>query len=266
MQGRIISLIQEYVQGYPELKRTSPRWRAPLVGFAAARDPDFFRLKEAVSPTHALPEDLLAGARSVIAYFLPFVPEISRSNIPGREASRLWVETYVETNRLIGDINRHLQAYLAGEGYDSALVPATHNFDEAKLISDWSHRHVAVIAGLGGFGHNNMLITDHGCCGRVGSLVTNLEIPPSPREGREYCLARYDGSCRKCVGRCVNEALLDHSFDRWKCYEMCRHNEGLFPDLGVADVCGKCLVGLPCSATNPVGHKVRSQKEEGGKS
>ena len=51
-----------------------------------------------------------------------------------------------------------------------------------NLISDWSHRHVAVIAGLGKFGLNNMLITDNGCCGRVGSFITDLKIEPTKRK------------------------------------------------------------------------------------
>ncbi len=252
MQEMITSRIKGYVQQYPGIKPTGARWQEPLVAFASAQDAGFSMLKAAVSPSHALPEDLLKDARSVIAYFLPFVAEVNKSNIPGREASRLWAKTYIATNRLIADLNGHLEDFLAVEGYNCALIPATHNFDEEKLISDWSHRHVAHIAGLGGFGINNMLITAKGCCGRIGSLVTNLKLPPSPKASREYCLAKHDGSCFKCVGRCVQGALFEDSFDRWKCYEMCLHNDSLFPDLGVADVCGKCLVGLPCSTTDPV--------------
>lgn len=252
MQDKIRRIIEEYTAEYPHRIKTGARWGKPLTAFASAGDPGFLRLKEVVSPTHALPTDLLEDARSVIAYFLPFAPEINKSNIPGREASRLWAETYVKTNQLIRDLNLHLQAFLAGKGYGCALIPATHNFDKERLISDWSHRHAAFIAGLGGFGLNNMLITSRGCCGRVGTLVTNLPLPPSVKEDGEYCLARHDGSCGMCVERCVNGSLEAGSFDRFKCYEMCRYNDSLYPDLGVVDVCGKCLVGVPCSTRNPV--------------
>lgn len=252
MQEKITFLIKEYVREYPNLKRLRSLWGEPLVAYASAHDPQFYKLKNIVSPTHALPPDLLTDARSVIAYFIPFVQEVNISNISGRDASRLWAETYIATNQLIFDLNGHLQEYLSAEGHEGASVPATHNFDEEKLISDWSHRHVAFIAGLGTFGVNNMLITARGCCGRIGSLVTNLEIPPSKKEAGEHCLARHDGSCYKCVDRCVNEALFADSYDRWKCYEMCLYNDNLFPDLGVVDVCGKCLVGVPCSTANPV--------------
>jgi hypothetical protein len=32
--------------------------------------------------------------------------------------------------------------------------PATYNFDPQTLVSRWSHKSVAVIAGLGSFGHH----------------------------------------------------------------------------------------------------------------
>ncbi len=252
MQEEIKSLIWEFVQKYPDLKKTKARWKEPLVAYASAEDPLFLKLKEVVSPSHALPEDLLEDARSVITYFLPFDEAINESNISGRDVSRLWAETYIETNQLILDLNHHLSAALAEGGYASAIIPATHNFDEKKLISDWSHRHAAYIAGLGNFGVNNMLITEKGCCGRVGSLLTNLPLQPTARGEKEYCLARHDGSCNLCVEQCVNDALFPDSYDRWKCYEMCLHNDRLFPDMGTADVCGKCLVGVPCSTRDPV--------------
>ena len=44
------------------------RWRTPIVGFADAAHPGFRALKEIVHPEHDLPEDVLAGARVVIAY------------------------------------------------------------------------------------------------------------------------------------------------------------------------------------------------------
>ena len=53
---------------------------------------------------------------------------------------------------------------------------ATHNFDEAKLVSYWSQKHVAYMAGLGKFGLHHMIITEKGCCGRLGSIVTNAKI------------------------------------------------------------------------------------------
>lgn len=236
-------------------------WRTPATGFAAAGDPLFQQLKRVVSPAHALPRDLLPSARTVIAYFIPFAKSIGESNRAGRLASPEWAHAYIETNRLIHDLGDRLKNLLAEEGYEAVAPPATHNFDEQRLISGWSHRHVAFIAGLGRFGMNHMLITARGCCGRLGSLVTSLVLPAGTRPVAESCLHRHDSSCLLCVGRCVGPALFPDRFDRHRCYAVCRENENLHQAVGKADVCGKCLAGVPCSWTDPVRAKQRSLRK-----
>ena len=227
-------------------------WKSPRVAYAWADDPLFATLKQVASPTHALPQDFLAEARTVITYFLPFHDEVVESNRSGRFSSKAWAEAYIETNKSIGALNQHLQGVLIENGCKAAFVPATHNFDKNTLQSDWSHRSAAYIAGLGTFGLNHMLITESGCCGRIGSLITDLELPPTPRYKQELCLNKADGSCGRCAKKCVNGALKEEGLDKQKCYEMCLNNADLLGDLeSIADVCGKCLVGVPCSTTVP---------------
>lgn len=228
------------------------KWGEPLVAYADADDEMFPRLKEIVSPSHALPCDLLPGARSVVAYFLPFDEGVAESNIEGREASAAWALAYVDTNRLIADLNAHIGDTLRAAGYDISAAPPTHNYTAERLISDWSHRHVAYIAGLGMFGLNNMLITEKGCCGRLGTFVTDLALEPTKRSDSENCLYKLGAGCAMCVERCVNGALRADGFDRFKCNEMCLLNDKIYSGMaGTMDVCGKCLVGVACSARNP---------------
>ena len=98
-----------------------------------------------------------------------------------------------------------------------------------------------------------MLITRRGCCGRLGSFLTTLDFAPDGRMAAEACLHRAGRSCARCVERCVNGALSARGFDRKRCYARCLENGTAFKAMGKADVCGKCVVGLPCSFTNPVG-------------
>ncbi|HOX00558.1 MAG TPA: epoxyqueuosine reductase [Deltaproteobacteria bacterium] len=244
--------IRREIARYVGLHRSPFPGDEPLTGFASALDPLFQKLRKAVSPSHLLPEDLLPSAQSVVAFFIPFERAVARSNVSGGPASREWARAYVDTNRLIEGVNRHMAALFRLSGYGAAVTPATHNFDPARLLSDWSHRHVAYIAGLGRFGANHMLITEKGCCGRLGSFVTTLPLDGDERPRRESCLHLNGNPCLRCVGRCVGEALSPVGFDRAKCYAVCRENEERHRDLGKADVCGKCLVGLPCSWTDPV--------------
>jgi len=66
-------------------------------------------------------------------------------------------------------------------------------------------------------------------------------------------------TCKKCTKSCVNGALYIDSFDRFKCYGMLLENVEEFSSVGYANVCGKCLVGIPCSHINHVAKK-SSQK------
>lgn len=254
MKESITCFIQEFTASYPRLKHTDTSWEEPLVSFAAADNPLFGELKQAVSPDHFMPEDLLPGALAVGAFFIPFKRDMCRTNREGEFSSFQWAEAYVETNRLIDDLNRQLEQFIGRRGFRAAFAPATGNFDSVKLISRWSHRHASYIAGLGKFGLNNMLITSKGCCGRFGSFVTNAPVEAGKFSPGEFCLFKAKGSCGLCMKRCPMGALTNRGFDRTKCYRMCLENEKRFsPRLNQAEVCGKCLVEFPCSHQNPMG-------------
>jgi epoxyqueuosine reductase QueG len=257
MKQIIITTIQNFVADYQQQEHIRSSWGIPLVGFADAADPLFQELKQLVSPTHAVPQDILAEARTVIAFFLPFPASLTATNVKDRMSSREWAITYIETNELIARLSDHLQQFFLELGASSCTIPATHNWDEERLISNWSHRHIAYIAGLGNFGVNNMLITEKGCCGRVGSFVTAYQVKADARRQRPSCLYKFDGSCRRCVRKCVNEALAENSFDRFRCYAMLLKNVDEHSEVGYADVCGKCLVAVPCSHIDPVAFKLR---------
>ena len=228
-------------------------YREPLVGFAPADDPRFPELQQVAEPSHLLPGDLLPGARSVISFFLPFATEVVEANAREREqVARAWALAYVETNALIGRIMSHLIESLGRQGVRAAAEPATHNFDPVSLVSRWSHKSVAVIAGLGSFGLHQMVITDAGCAGRFGSLVLDSPLPIDVAPARERCLYFHDGSCLECVLRCPVQALdASAPLDKQRCYRRLLDVARQHEDLGLTDVCGKCAIG-PCSLTSAV--------------
>ena len=236
---------------------TETRYRLPLVGFADAADPRFAQLREIVEPTHWLPSDLLPGARSVVAFFLPFAEDIVEANrAHPHHVAREWALAYVETNALINEINQRLILTLGQQGVRAAAQPATHNWDPATLVSRWSHKSVAAIAGLGSFGLHHMLITDAGCAGRCGSLVVDAASEPTAEAGvsaGERCRYFHDGSCRVCVERCPAGALTEGGLDKHRCYAWLLQVAERFREVGLADVCGKCATG-PC-ALKPAGER-----------
>jgi epoxyqueuosine reductase len=249
LQEEIRSVIAEWVGE----KKSENYWREPLVAVASASDPLFMELRRVVDPEHAMPEDLLPGARAVVVFFLPFQQRLGEENdCFGFHAARSWAEAYVATNQLIQAINTHLNRRLEEAGYRSTVTPATHNFDEEKLVSRWSHKHLAYIAGLGTFGHHHQLITASGCCGRLGSIVTDAPLSPTPRPAAEWCLVKAGRECHACVQKCPCGALSESEFDRKRCYAQCLINDRYYGDLPLVDVCGKCACEAPCSYSTPM--------------
>lgn len=251
MKERIIQSVENRVEKENSLYPGRTTWRRPLIGFLSAADDRIPNLRNAVSPRHLLPKDILADAKTVVCFFIGFSPEIIRGNREGFYASEEWAVTYIRTNELISKIGDEIERLMDRMGHKVGKTKATHNFDEATLMSDWSHRHFANLAGLGTFGMNNMLITENGCCGRLGGFVTDLCLTPSRATTEENYLHKYDGSCGICRTRCVASAYSGNSYDRHTCFETCLQNAEYHREIGYADVCGKCLVGLPCSSGNP---------------
>ncbi len=244
------SFISTWVQDQVAGERMETRYRPPLLGFADAADDRFLQLRQIAEPTHLLPADLLSAARSVIAFFMPFAPGIVDANrAHPRHVAREWAVAYIETNALINRISQDLIVALAERGIRGATVPATHNFDPETLVSRWSHKSVAAIAGLGSFGLHHMLITEAGCAGRFGSVVVDaiLELTSPPVGPLLDRCAYYDAKgCTVCVDRCPTGALTEFGLDKQLCYRWLLHIAGRFQELGVADVCGKCATG-PCA-------------------
>ena len=77
-------------------------------------------------------------------------------------------------------------------------------------------------ASLSTFGLNNMLITKKGCCGRINTIVTDLDVPPDRPMEEELCLYKRSGKCGLCTDRCPSGALTREGFDRERCFQVCR--------------------------------------------
>ena len=220
------------------------RYRTPLIGYADADDPVFNNLKQVAHQGHLLPRDLLPQARTVIAFFLPFDLELVRINRRHSYVSREWVQAYVYTNALISEICRDIAAIMAEQRFEAIYDQPTHNFDEEELLSPWSHKHVAFACGLGSFGTNTMLITERGCAGRFGSLVTDAEIRPVSSK-KELFHPKCE-NCTYCIRVCPASALNERGLEKAACYRYLLEVNDFYNDLPLSDACGKCANG-PCA-------------------
>lgn len=231
---------------------------APIVGVASAADPLFMRFCEpqAVGPQFRMPDEWLPGAASVVSYFFPISERVRESNRTGQWASDEWLHARIDGQAFILSAGRFLVGLLRDAGFD-AMCPAAS--EEMRVVylngddpadsfrSNWSERHVAHAGGLGTFSLSKGLITAHGMAGRLGSVVTAAELPPTQRayDGLyDYCIR-----CGACIERCpVGAISFDKGKDHYRCYDMMMASKQLHPGyLG----CGKCQVDVPCEFARP---------------
>lgn len=259
LQSVVTKFVAEYPAPIPGL------WRTPLVGYADVHHPGFVELRRLVHPQHDLPLEVLPDATVVLSYFVPYSAALSEGNRATGLSSADWAQAYEVTNTMLGTLAQHLIATVEEAGLRAALSPQATVFDRDNVTSRWSQRHIAYLAGLGTFGLNNMLITEAGCSGRLGSLVTSLDIEPGSPLREDFCLYKKSGQCKACLRLCPSGALTAQGFDRHKCFDQCLKNAAVHTTFGSSyaatpgsapvdsgsEVCGKCLVGLPCTLKRP---------------
>ena len=133
------------------------------------------------------PETLLLNARTVVSAALCYyAPEPDLEPGEGRLPRYTWFDAYAELREQLHALGRRLG------GEYRVLVDENDHVD----------REGAVRAGVGFYGKNTMLITRrHGSWVVLGTLVTDVEVEPSPR------LALDCGSCTLCIEACPTGAL-----------------------------------------------------------
>lgn len=228
-----------------------PIYRRPLVGFADAQSQKFIDLKSVTHKDHALPQDFLEEAKTVVSFFIPFNEELVNFNLEYEETTPKWAEAKKDTEKLINSIIANLKEKLSEEKIKCTNNPGIGAFDTVKFIHRWSQRHVANICGLGTFGINNMLITDSGCAGRYGSFVIDKEVEYNDVINEEYCLYKSNKTCGACVKRCPVKALSYEGTDKAKCSDRLNYmTEKYFNGESIYSSCGKCICA-PCAFKNP---------------
>ena len=237
LEQRICETIKNRVK---ELNR-SDLFREPVVGFSSALDAGFYELKNIIGPWHRLPSDFVPGAASVISYYVPFTKALAEEPLKAEVVSEKWSEAYLVINEHFNVINAALCDLLKAEGHDAAPIPSTHTYDKADIHCIWSHRSAGVIAGLGSFGANNLVITDKGSAVRFCTVITSAVLEPYGGSSVERCLRKQGKACSLCYDICPVDALSDGEFKKFTCQDHLDENEQVFG----ADVCGKCISVCP---------------------
>lgn len=245
----------------------------PLVGIARADDPLFARIKGLLGEFYWTPQEALAlasphaKARSVICWVLSVAEQARRQNRRQKvRPGRLWAYMRSFGEEFNTRLRHGMVARLRMAGY-AAIAPAVapQNLVEDRpgvgLSSSWSERHTAFVAGLGTFGLSGGLITRRGIAHRLGSVVTDADLPVTPRPYGEdhtaWCLRFSDGSCGACIRRCpagsIGPTLAQR--DKQACRQQVQVRVAQFGasrfGFGGTYGCGLCQTAVPCEFRNP---------------
>lgn len=190
-----------------ELLRKCKSLGIPLVGFAPVerwKEPPK-ELPNRLSPW--IPEDfwpqsIYPEAKTVIVIGLPVSLPIVET-----APSIYYHELYKTVNSMLDSKACELANFLVEKGYGAIYLPRDA-YGDIKILIDkpfafFSHKHAAYLAGLGSFGHNNVLLTPQfGPRVRFTSIFTTAEIEPDPIKTKDLCI-----HCLLCVKNCPVGAI-----------------------------------------------------------
>jgi epoxyqueuosine reductase QueG len=221
---------------------------SPLIGVARADDELFQQLRQpsVISETHMLPTDWLPTAKSILSFFLPFTAQVRISNRQQGLPSTEWLYGRIEGQTFVVAVGNLLADLLKQGGYTAIFPTIEPRFKIVDRRSNWSERHTAFIAGLGTISLNRSLITKAGAAGRLGSVITNLELPPTKRYYHKF--DENCSHCNVCIKRCPAGAINADGKDHAICDAFLETIRQQFtPRYG----CGKCQTAVPCEQGIP---------------
>jgi len=218
------------------VRKYALREGADIVGVSSARSYD-------AAPKGYRPCDLMEGAKSVVSLAV-VLPSAALENVPSREYSVSYTKGNDEANRIAFRLSR----YLEDEGYRAIHVPASPPYDVRRNMGDLSHRHAAVLAGLGVLGKNSLLLNPkYGARIRLVSVITDAFLKPDKEMDVDLC-----GSCVRCIRACPAKALKGKGVvDKEACDRQHVLVGRRLQLAGPEQVCGVCI------SVCPVGKPVR---------
>lgn len=150
--------------------------------------------------------------------------------------TRHYLHHYKMLNQLLDQTCLRISLAIQQNGFRAMPIPASQIVDWQKQTAHLSHKMIALRAGMGWIGRNNLLVhPDYGSRIRIATILTDAPLEnDTPMEGD--C-----GMCRNCISACPVSAIGEthEVWDRMACLEKLKyfsktHNIGQY-------ICGICV-------------------------
>lgn len=164
--------------------------------------------------------------------------------------TRHYLHHYKMLNLLLDQCALKVSLAIQERGYNALPIPASQIVDWQKQTAHLSHKMIALRAGIGWLGRNNLIVhPEYGSKIRIATVLTDMPLktdnPPSPpfSKGGMGGLLKEDncGNCKKCIEVCPVSAISESykDWDRIACLEKLKYfaktyNVGQY-------ICGLCV-------------------------
>ena len=176
--------------------------------------------------------------------------------------TRHYLHHYKMLNLLLDQTALKLSLAIQERGYNALPIPASQIIDWEKQTAHLSHKMIALRAGIGWIGRNNLLVhPEFGSKIRLATVLTDMPLktdnppfsksphPPFVKGGQVGIIEGMDGllgeencrSCRKCIEICPVSAIGEthKEWNKAACLEKLKyfakvHNVGQY-------ICGLCV-------------------------
>ncbi|MFH1198928.1 MAG: hypothetical protein V1650_02045 [Candidatus Omnitrophota bacterium] len=150
--------------------------------------------------------------------------------------TRLYFHHYRTLNMFLDQAARIICQKIEKKGFLAIPIPASQIVDWQNQKGHLSHRHVAVLAGLGWIGRSNLLVNEEiGSQFRLATILTDMPLKT------DKFLQKNCDTCQICVKMCPAQAIKESpkDFDYAKCLDKLKD----FQKQRLVDqyICGVCV-------------------------
>jgi len=183
----------------------------------------------------ALPVEQTEGLSYGISIGVRVSDSVLKGVITG--PTRHYLHHYRMLNMLLDQVALRLSLAIQERGYNAMPIPASQIIDWQRQTAHLSHKMIALRAGMGWIGRNNLLVhPEYGSRIRLATILTDMPLQTDEQINDGDC-----GNCRRCIEICPVSAIGEthREWDKQACLERLKsysktHNIGQY-------ICGLCV-------------------------
>ncbi len=188
-----------------------------------------------------LPESVLKTLPFAISLALRLSPSVLSTLTD--HPNLLYEHHYRQLNFALDRLALALTEYIQSLNHRALPIPASQIVDWQNQRAHLSHKRIAIAAGLGWLGRNNLLVTpEFGSQIRLVTVLTDLPVCQAPASKIQPFSC---GSCRACVAVCPAKAISDRpeDFNHQACFTLLKEFQR--KRYVSQYICGLCVRSCP---------------------